>query len=322
MTGCAEPAAWPLRLVFAGTPEFAREALAAIVAAGHEVALVLTQPDRPAGRGMQAKPSPVKQWAQVHGLAVEQPVTLRAAAVQERLAGLQADAWVVAAYGLILPQPVLELAPWGCLNIHASLLPRWRGAAPVHRAIEAGDAQTGITIMRMDAGLDTGPILAMHPLAIAPDETTGSLSDRLGLLGAQAIVAALARLKLDLLPGHAQPHLGVTYAHKVTRAEALIDWSAPAPLLAQRVRAFDPFPGSCTVLQGQLIKVWAAHSDPEPCAQAPGTVVRVDAQAGVQVACGMGHLWLGVLQRPGGRRLGSVEFLQGMPIALGSVFGV
>ena len=318
-----------MRLIFAGTPEFAQVAMAALHAAGHEVVLVLTQPDRPAGRGMKLQASPVKQWALDHAVAVAQPRSLRldgkypedAAAARQTLLDAQADAMVVAAYGLILPQWVLDLPPKGCLNIHASLLPRWRGAAPIHRAIEAGDAQTGITIMQMDAGLDTGDMLLVLPCAIAPSATTAVLHDHLAELGGQAIVQALAQL--DALPHQPQPAEGVTYAHKIDKAEAALDWTLSAEVLARRIRAFDPFPGMTVPLATasgmETLKIWQAMAEPvahDAHAGVPGQVLSADA-SGVRVACGEGQLCLTQLQRPGGKRLTAADFLHGCPLQPG-----
>jgi methionyl-tRNA formyltransferase len=315
-----------MRLIFAGTPEFAQVAMAALHAAGHEIVLVLTQPDRPAGRGMKLQPSPVKQWALQHTVPVAQPRSLRldgkypedAAAAREALLAAQADAMVVAAYGLILPQWVLDLPPKGCLNIHASLLPRWRGAAPIHRAIEAGDAETGITIMQMDAGLDTGDMLLVRPEPMGPTDTTAVLHDRLAALGGQAIVQALA--SLDALPHQPQPTEGVTYAHKIEKAEAALDWALPAEVLARRIRAFDPFPGMTVPLPladgTETLKLWQAVVEPGASAAEPGTVLGADA-SGVRVACGQGQLCLTQLQRPGGKRLNAADFLRGCPLQVG-----
>ena len=318
-----------MRLIFAGTPEFAQVAMAALHAAGHEVVLVLTQPDRPAGRGMKLQASPVKQWALDHAVAVAQPRSLRldgkypedAAAARQILLDAQADAMIVAAYGLILPQWVLDLPPKGCLNIHASLLPRWRGAAPIHRAIEAGDAQTGITIMQMDAGLDTGDMLLVLPCAITPSATTAVLHDRLAELGGQAIVQALAQL--DALPHQPQPAEGVTYAHKIDKAEAALDWTLSAEVLARRIRAFDPFPGMTVPLATasgmETLKIWQAVAEPvahDAHAGVPGQVLSADA-SGVRVVCGEGQLCLTQLQRPGGKRLTAADFLHGCPLQPG-----
>ena len=315
-----------MRLIFAGTPEFARVALAALVAAGHELVLVLTRPDQPAGRGRQLRESPVKQFALGAGLALAQPPTLRSEQARALIAQACADAMVVAAYGLILPAEVLSLPRLGCINIHASLLPRWRGAAPIQRAIEAGDTRTGITIMQMDAGLDTGPILLESEIAIGEQDTAASVHDRLAALGGQAIVQALAGLESGAIAPRPQPEAGVTYAHKITKADAVLDWREPARRLTNRVRALDPAPGASVRLarSGELIKLWRARAGAAPEAPAraaapPGTVVAADAKR-LEVACGEGTLWLLELQRPGGRRLAVAEFLRGHPIEPGERF--
>ncbi|MCW5611037.1 MAG: methionyl-tRNA formyltransferase [Rubrivivax sp.] len=302
-----------MRLAFAGTPDFARAALAALHDAGHEVVLVLTQPDRPAGRGLKLQPSPVKQYALQQGLALAQPRSLRldgkwpedAAAARSALQQAAPQAMVVAAYGLILPAWVLALPPRGCLNIHASLLPRWRGAAPIQRAIEAGDTATGITIMQMDEGLDTGDMLLAEAVAIGPDDTAATLHDRLAALGARLVVQALARL--DELPRRPQPAAGVTYAHKIDKAEGQADWSQPAALIERRLRAFDPFPGLQAEIAGEPVKLWRGRVVAGQ--GTPGERLAGDASRLV-VACGDGALELLELQRPGGRRLSAREFLQ------------
>ncbi|MCK6389417.1 MAG: methionyl-tRNA formyltransferase [Azonexus sp.] len=303
-----------MRVIFAGTPEFAAQALAAIIAAGHEVALVLSQPDRPAGRGMSLQASPVKQLALAHGIEVFQPLTLKDAEAQAGIAAVAADVMVVAAYGLILPQAVLDLPRWGCLNIHASLLPRWRGAAPIQRALQAGDAETGVCIMQMEVGLDTGPVLLKEAFPIAADDTGASLHDRLAALGARLIVDALAALPL---PAVAQPDEGVTYAHKIDKAEALIDWARPAVVLDRHVRAFNPFPGAQAVFAGQRIKVWGAQ--PVAGQGEIGQILAVDRQQ-VVVACGEGALALTELQKAGGKRLSVQQFLAGHPLKVGDRF--
>ena len=315
-----------LRVGFAGTPEFASTALQALLAAGFTVPLVMTQPDRPAGRGMKLQASPVKQLALQHGLTVAQPRSLRldgkfpedAALGQAALLAADLDVLVVAAYGLILPAWVLNAPRSGCLNIHGSLLPRWRGAAPIHRAIEAGDVETGITIMQMDEGLDTGDMLLVQALPIAATDTTASLHDRLAALGAQLLVQALQhRQSLVRTP---QPEAGVNYAHKIDKAEAALDWALPATALARRVRAFDPFPGCTFGLTGETVKLWQA--EPVAGAGAPGTVLVADAHSGhLQVACGEGALALQVLQRTGGRRVAAADFLRGHTVAVGTVLG-
>jgi len=308
-----------LRVAFAGTPEFAAVALDAILAAGHTVPLVLTQPDRPAGRGMKLQASPVKQLAQQHGIAVAQPHSLKldgkhpdeAAAAREALQAAQADVMVVAAYGLILPQWTLSLPRLGCLNIHGSLLPRWRGAAPIHRAIEAGDAETGITIMQMDAGLDTGDMLLIAREAIGPDDTTAALHDRLAALGGRCIVEALAQAAAGTLQATPQPPEGVNYAHKIEKAEAAIDWSQAADAIERRLRAFDPFPGATFALPtdkgAEVVKLWRASV--VPGAGQAGEVLHAQGETLV-VACGTGALALHTLQRPGGKRVAAREFLQ------------
>lgn len=319
-----------MRLVFAGTPDFARTALERLCAEGFEIALVLTQPDRPAGRGMKLQASPVKQFALDHAIEVVQPRSLRldgrypddAAAVRRALEAAAADLMVVAAYGLILPQWTLDLPRLGCLNIHASLLPRWRGAAPIHRAIEAGDAATGVTIMQMDSGLDTGAMLLDRTLAIDPTDTTTSLHDRLAVLGGELIVQALRLAAVGALQPQSQPVQGVTYAHKIEKAEAALDWKQPAAVLERRIRAFDPFPGTTGSIGGETIKVWRAElaaGEAAP-ATAPGTVLAVD-PTGIRVACGQGELRLTQLQRAGGKRLAVADFLRGFSVKPGMVFG-
>ena len=306
-----------LSVAFAGTPEFAAQALDAILKAGYAVPLVLTQPDRPAGRGMKLSPSAVKQLALAHGIEVDQPEKLRTDAQRARLADCAPDVLVVAAYGLLLPKAVLELPRLGCINIHASLLPRWRGAAPIHRAIEAGDAETGITIMQMDEGLDTGPMLLRRALPIAADDTTASLHDRLAALGGDCIVEALAALQCGQLSPTPQPAEGVTYAAKIGRAEADIDWSRPALEIERAMRAFDPFPGAVSTLRDTAVKCWKAQvvaGEGEP-----GRVLAVDAD-GIVVACGRDALRCTVLQRPGSKRLPAREFLRGFPVSAGERF--
>ena len=319
-----------MRVIFAGTPEFARTALECLLAAGVEVALVLTQPDRPAGRGMKLQASPVKQLALRHGIALIQPQGLRldgkfpadAALAQAAIETAGADAMVVAAYGLILPQWVLDLPPLGCLNIHASLLPRWRGAAPIHRAIEAGDSETGVTIMQMDAGLDTGAMLLTRRLSIAATDTTAGLHDQLASMGGALIVEALQQAAAGRLNPQPQPTVGVTYAQKIGKAEAVLDWRQPAAALERKIRAFDPFPGASTSVGGEPIKLWRSVVEVAPVQSAspPGTVLAVDG-SGLTVACGEGVLRLTELQRAGGKRLAVADFLHGFCILPGAVFG-
>ncbi|SMG36479.1 methionyl-tRNA formyltransferase [Paraburkholderia susongensis] len=322
-----------LRVIFAGTPEFAAAALAEIHRAGFPVPLVLTQPDRPAGRGMKLQASPVKRYAQEHGLAVAQPTSLRragkypqeAAAAIDQLRATPHDVMVVAAYGLILPQEVLDIPRFGCINIHASLLPRWRGAAPIHRALEAGDAQTGITLMQMDVGLDTGAMISETRTPISADDTTATLHDRLAQDGAKLIVEALIELERSgKLASTPQPADGVTYAEKIAKHEAALDWRQPAEALARRVRAFDPFPGGAGTLEdGSVVKIWAAVATPAGSSnngkKEPGTITDVSPE-GVVVACGEGALRLTQLQKPGGKRLPVREFLAGSTLAAGQRF--
>lgn len=307
-----------MRIAFAGTPEFARVALKQLLGAGFDVPLVLTQPDRPAGRGLKLQASAVKALAVERGLAVAQPRSLRldgkypddARAARDALEAAQLDAMVVAAYGLILPAWVLKLPVHGCLNIHASLLPRWRGAAPIHRAIEAGDTETGITIMQMDEGLDTGDMLLSERESIRSDDSTATLHDRLAALGGRLIVEALEAAACGGLVRLQQPAEGVTYAHKIDKAEAAIDWSRPAEEIERRVRAFDPFPGASFQHAGEGVKLWRAAVAAGQ--GAPGTVLTA-AEGLLRVACGDAALDLQQLQRPGGRRVGARDFLAGRP---------
>ena len=306
-----------MNVAFAGTPEFAQRALAQLQAAGFRIGLVLTQPDRPAGRGMKLHASPVKAFALEHGFALAQPRSLRldgkfpdeAAAARDALRAARPDVLVVAAYGLILPQWVLDLPRLGCLNIHGSLLPRWRGAAPIQRAIEAGDARTGITIMQMDAGLDTGDMLLAESLAIAADDTAATLHDKLAACGGRLIVEALELAACSGLVRRPQPLDGVTYAHKIDKAEGPIDWHGGAAAIERRLRAFDPFPGASTTLDGDTIKCWRGRV--VAGAGAPGEVLAVDA-GGITLACGDGALRLTELQRAGGKRLPAAPFVQGL----------
>ncbi len=303
-----------MRLVFAGTPEFAALALQAIVAAGHDVALVLTQPDRPAGRGMALQPSPVKKLALERGIEVFQPLSLKDAEAQARIAAVGAEVMVVAAYGLILPQTVLDLPRFGCLNIHASLLPRWRGAAPIQRALLAGDAETGVCIMQMEAGLDTGPVLLREAFPILPDDTSATLHDRLAALGARLVVEALGKLPLPATP---QVLEGVTYAQKIGKAEAQVDWSQSAAELDRHIRAFNPFPGAQAQFGGQTVKLWRAA--PVEGSGEKGQILQVDRNR-VVVACGSGALAVSELQKAGGKRLAVREFLAGHPLKTGDRF--
>lgn len=305
-----------MRILFAGTPPFAAAALNALADAGHEIVLVLTQPDRPAGRGMKLSPSAVKQAALLRDLPVYQPPTLKTPEAQAALRAADADVMVVAAYGLILPQVVLDLPRFGCLNIHASLLPRWRGAAPIQRAILVGDAETGITIMQMDAGLDTGAMLSRIVVPIGDADTAASLHDTLAAAGATAIVAALAHYA-ELVP-EAQDDTQATYAAKLSKEEAQLDWYQPAETLARAVRAYNPAPGAWTLLSGAPLKIWSAQT----CAEtgAPGEVLRADADHLI-VACGSGALDVRELQPAGSKRMAAAAFLSGRPLSPGTRFG-
>ena len=341
-----------MRIVFAGTPAFAQSALAALHQAGHDIALVLTQPDRPAGRGMKLQASAVKQYALTHGMPVCQPTSLRlggkhpdeALQAQQAIAAAQAELMVVVAYGLLLPAWTLQSLPLGCLNIHASLLPRWRGAAPIQRAIEAGDAETGVCIMQMDEGLDTGAVLLREALPIASDDTSSTLHDKLASLGARLVVQSLA--ELSALKATPQPTQGACYAAKILKDEALLDFALPALALSQRIRAFDPFPGAHTLLRGQVLKIWSAQVAAErpahdaglgPTATAPGTVLQnpsdaalalatpgtvVQAQADqLLVATGQGVLRILQVQLPGGKRISAQDFLHSHPGLHGLMLG-
>ena len=305
-----------MRILFAGTPPFAAAALNALAAAGHEIVGVLTQPDRPAGRGMKLAPSAVKQAALARGLPVMQPASLKTPEALAELAALNADVMVVAAYGLILPQAVLDLPRLGCLNIHASLLPRWRGAAPIQRAILAGDTETGITIMQMDAGLDTGAMLTKTPVPIRDTDTAASLHDTLAAAGARAIVAALENLSALVPQG--QDDREATYAAKLGKEEAQLDWRQPADALARAVRAYNPAPGAWTLLDGAALKIWAAEA--VAGAGQPGEVLRAEAGLLV-VACGRDALALHEVQPAGSKRMPAAAFLAGRPLAPGISFG-
>ncbi|WP_116425846.1 methionyl-tRNA formyltransferase [Pseudomonas citronellolis] len=289
-----------LRIVFAGTPEFAAEHLKALLDTPHEIVAVYTQPDRPAGRGQKLMPSPVKQLAAQHGLPVLQPPTLRNPEAQAELAALQPDLMVVVAYGLILPQAVLDIPRLGCINSHASLLPRWRGAAPIQRAVQAGDAESGVTVMQMEAGLDTGPMLLKVVTPISPEDTGGSLHDRLARLGPPAVVEAIAGLAAGTLKGEVQDDALATYAHKLSKDEAKLDWSRPAVELERAVRAFDPWPVCHTTLNGEPLKVWAARLGEGK--GEPGIILGAS-RDGLLVGCGEGSLLLTRVQLPGGKPL-------------------
>lgn len=297
-----------MRIVFAGTPEFAVPSLRA-AARQHEVVAVYTQPDRPAGRGRGLTPSPVKLEAIARGIPVYQPQTLRTPEAQAQLRALQPDLMVVVAYGLILPKKVLAIPTHGCWNVHASLLPRWRGAAPIQRAIEAGDAQTGVCLMQMEAGLDTGPVLLAQVTDIGEQETGGQLHDRLAELGAQVLSDGLGLLRADLKPvPWQQPEQGVTYAHKLDKAEARLDWAEPAAALARRVRAFVPWPIAEATLAGERVRIHGAVALEESHDRAPGSLLRASRE-GIDVACGEGVLRLRVLQREGGKAITAADYL-------------
>lgn len=308
-----------MRLIFAGTPEFAARALSALIQAGHDIPLVLTQPDRPAGRGMKLMPSPVKQLALEHGLQVLQPENLKGADIQAQLASFSPEIMIVAAYGLLLPKAVLEIPKSGCLNIHASLLPRWRGAAPIQRAILAGDAESGITIMQMDVGLDTGAMLLKKRLPITPEDTAGSLHDKLAEQGASAIVEALGLLAQGQFKPEQQDEAAACYAAKITKAEAQLNWADNAENVARAVRAFNPAPGAFTLMQGDTIKIWRAQ--PEAATSGvPGEIIAAVSD-GILVKCGAGALRIQELQKAGGNRLSAAQFLAGNPLAAGQKLG-
>ncbi|HEX9801881.1 MAG TPA: methionyl-tRNA formyltransferase [Gammaproteobacteria bacterium] len=298
----------PLNIVYAGTPEFAAAALSALLETPHRVSAVYTQPDRPAGRGRKLKASPVKELALAHGIEVRQPESLKDAGEQARLATLEPDVMIVAAYGLLLPAEVLAIPRLGCLNIHASLLPRWRGAAPIQRAILAGDAETGITIMQMDVGLDTGDMLYKLSTPITWNDTAQTLHDRLASLGAKAITEALAGLQAGTLVAEKQEESLACYAKKLHKAEAEIDWGQPAQQLARQVAAFNPWPVAQTLYKGEVLRIWEARALEEHSGKAPGNVLR-SGKEGIDVACGEGVLRLLQLQRPGGKPQDAQAFL-------------
>ena len=307
----AESMSQPLRLVFAGTPDFAVPHLAACVRAGVEVVAVYTQPDRPAGRGRKLGASPVKQAALAAGLPIEQPESLKDPVAHKRLAAYAADLIVVVAYGLILPRKVLALPRLGCWNVHASLLPRWRGAAPIQRAILAGDAETGVCLMQMEAGLDTGPVLMQRKLQIAQDETSGSLHDRLAELGAQILEEGLREACAGHVPApQPQAEIGLAYAHKLDKAEARLDWHESAAALERKVRAFDPWPVAEGEVAGELLRIWSAKA--VVGAGVPGALAAVS-RDGIDIVCGDGALRLLEVQRAGGRRLGIGDYLNARP---------
>lgn len=305
-----------MKIIFAGTPHFAASALEALISK-YRIVAVLTQPDRPSGRGMQLTSSPVKQLALQHNIPVMQPHTLKTTEVLQQLAIFRPDVMVVAAYGLILPQDILNMPSYGCLNIHASLLPRWRGAAPIQRAILAGDDETGITIMQMDQGLDTGAILYKEPCRITQQDTAQTLHDKLAKLGAEAIVKSLEKLEQGDLLQEKQDDALATYAAKLTKIEAQLDWTQSAVQLERAVRAYIPFPIAFSIVNGTRVKVWQASVS--GAQGEPGTVLTIDNQ-GIQVACGKGSLYLEVLQRPNGKAIPAAQFVQGFMIKAGDRF--
>ena len=306
-----------MKVIFAGTPDFAASALAALIEAGHEILVVLTQPDRPKGRGMKLTPSPVKTLALQHELPVWQPENLKDVAIQQQLRDLQADVMVVAAYGLLLPAVVLDIPQYGCLNIHASLLPRWRGAAPIQRAIEAGDAESGVCIMQMDVGLDTGDVLLSRSTPITEVTTAAQLHDDLAVIGAQAIVEALAELpELTAIP---QPEAGVTYAQKLSKADAEIDWALGAKQIHAKIRALNPVPGAWSSLNEQLIKIWASKVLEQRSDAAIGSIVAADKQ-GIAVQTGAGVILITELQASGSKRMAAAAFVAGHADLMGQQF--
>lgn len=307
-----------MKIIFAGTPEFAVPALQALIDAGHQVSLVLTQPDRPSGRGMKLKASPVKQLAVARGIEVFQPETLKDADVQARIASENADVMIVAAYGLIIPTSILNMPRYGCYNIHASLLPRWRGAAPIQRALLAGDSETGVTIMEVVPALDAGAMVSRGVLPITGRDTAQTLHDGLAAIGASLMVEAMRKLELDeKLAATPQDEALVTYAHKLEKAEAAIDWNRSAQELSRQVRAFNPFPVAHAGLNGEVCRLWMATNLP---GKAPaGTIV--DLSDGIQVGCGEGILRIEELQMPGGKRLSAKDFIRGHHLEPGQKFG-
>ena len=297
-----------MKIVFAGTPEFAVSSLR-VAARHHEVVAVYTQPDRPAGRGRGLMPSPVKLEAIARGIPVFQPEHLKSPEAQQQLRDLQPDLMVVVAYGLILPKAVLSIPTHGCWNVHASLLPRWRGAAPIQRAIQAGDSESGVCLMQMEAGLDTGPVLLKQHLAIGPHDTGGQLHDRLAELGAQVLSDGLGLLRAGIKPiAQPQPEAGVTYAHKLDKAEARLDWAQDAQALERTVRAFNPWPIAEAQLAGERVRIHGAVALPDNQGHAPGTVIAA-AREGIDIACGQGALRLRVLQREGGKAITAADYL-------------
>ncbi|SER38863.1 methionyl-tRNA formyltransferase [Nitrosomonas sp. Nm51] len=308
-----------MKIIFAGTPVFAATALNALITADHEIVSVLTQPDRPAGRGMKMAASAVKQIADTHGLTVLQPPTLKDPSWHALISEVNADAMVVAAYGLILPESVLSIPRYGCFNIHASLLPRWRGAAPIQRAIQSGDKETGITIMQMNAGLDTGDMLLKKSIPILPDDTAQTLHDKLCTVGADSIVNALSLLQQKKLIPIRQDESQACYAAKIQKSEANINWQQPALEIERKIRAFNPAPGTYTTFQENQIKIWQAKAVPGQSDQ-PGKIMAIE-KNGIIVSCGSGLLRLETVQKPGGKKLTAADFSAGLKIFAGNHFG-
>lgn len=309
----------PLKIIFAGTPDFAVPALAALIEAGYDIKLVLTQPDRPSGRGMKLKASPVKELATQHQIEVFQPETLKDVDVQSHIEDVNADVMIVAAYGLIIPTNVLEMTRFGCYNIHASLLPRWRGAAPIHRSLLAGDAETGVTIMEVVPALDAGAMVSKGVLAIGERDTTQSLHDELAKMGADLMVDAMRQLaESGGLSSVQQDDSLVTYAAKLQKAEASIDWSNSADLISRQVRAFNPFPVAHAMLNGEVCRIWMATSASDFVNEKPGIVLEVG--SAIKVACGRGVLTIEELQLPGGKRLKAKDFVVGHDLKVGQYF--
>ena len=298
----------PLRIVFAGTPDFAAASLQALLDTPHNVIAVYTQPDRPAGRGRKLTPSPVKKLALEHGIDLYQPLSLKDTGAQQELAALKADLMVVVAYGLLLPQVVLDTPRLGCINVHASLLPRWRGAAPIQRAVEAGDRETGVTIMQMDLGLDTGDMLLKAGCPILPDDNSGALHDRLAAIGARALIQSLAAIQDGSIKAEPQHDAAACYAHKLAKQEGNIDWQRSADYLARQVRGLSPWPVAFTQLGGTTLRIWAASALDRQSDAAPGTLIAAD-KDGISVACGQGILSLKRVQLPGGTPLDSPDIL-------------
>lgn len=307
-----------MKIIFAGTPVFAATALDALIQQRHDIVLVLTQPDRPAGRGMKVTASAVKLSAQTHGLKLLQPQSLKDNVIHEQLRETNADLMIVAAYGLILPESILTLPRLGCLNIHASLLPRWRGAAPIQRAILAGDRETGITIMQMDAGLDTGPMLLKESIVIAHNDTAQTLHDKLCQLGAHAIIKALTLMQQNRLTPTIQDETLTCYAGKISKDEALIDWNQTATQVDRAIRAYNPTPGAYTTFRGHTIKIWQASVIAQDTDR-PGEIMAIERE-GIIVACGTGSIRLEIIQKSGGKRLSAAEFLTGFKLHAGDFF--